>query len=1119
MKNYSEHITPIEEKLIEAEKKARLFSIIFYSILFIAGTAGLVFFVSLFESLFYLEITGRTVLALLFLGSEISLAIYLLVYRIIIKRTRHTCEEHCRTAEEAGIYFPAIKDNLKNLLQIAYGSGEGASAEIVEAVLKQGADEYSGYDFTRMVTFGARRNSTIASAAAVFMIALLFLISPSLRSAAERVINYSNEYAPPARFYFIIKPGNSAAAKGEDVKIEIRVKEKESGSISLFIKPAEESRFSEKTVSASGGVFYYTVVNANSSFQYYASVEGFNSQLYEITVLNRPVIQEINIKLIPPAYTRLPAETLKDNGSASAIKGTRIEFSLKSSRPLRSAAVKIKDSTILNMRVSGINAFGEMTLKKDMNYYFELTGSDGNRSINPVVYTLQCIQDEYPSVGIYSPGKEIKSAVGEKVGISYQIKDDFGFSRCGLKYKISYSPIRKAEEEYNYMPIPFKTQPAAQELSYLWDTGKLNLNEGETVSWFIEVTDNDIISGPKKTAGEIYYIKIPSLNDVSESIEKKEGEIEKELAELLKDAEKAKEELRRTAGDLKKDKRELTWEEKNSISKTLENVEKVQRGIEETKEKLDEIKKEMSGSRLFSKETVEKYRELQKMFEELNSEEFRQAIMKMQDALKSMMRDNVQNAMEKLEGEEEFLRNSIERTMNLLKRIKVEMKIDELIKRTDALAGKVNEINNKMKNADLGNAAVKEEMENRQEDLTKGLKSLGEEMRYAEHLMNGLDNMPLEEIKKIRSEASKQNNENISEEARSAIERGRKENASAGNAGISKNLSSLSKMMSGMKKSFQQMNQMKTFSEMMKAFSNLIALSREQEKLLKETEALSYSPERLKAKSVQQNSIKNSLLNVIRSITELSQKTMGITPETGEALGRGYSQMQEAVNALNGGGGSPHSSMRGAMEGINKGAAMLKGSMDRMMGGGAGGGMASLMQQLQDAAQQQMKLNQMTRELGSGGLTQQELAEMQRLARTQEIIRKSLERINREAMEAGRSKSLAGSLEKTIEEMRALVSEMERNPAGTEIIKRQEKILTRMLDSQRSLTEKDFEKERESKTGGVFNAVSPGPMDLSKEKRSKYEEELIRALKDEYRKDYEQLIKRYLELLEKKERK
>ena len=45
-------------------------------------------------------------------------------------------------------------------------------------------------------------------------------------------------------------------------------------------------------------------------------------------------------------------------------------------------------------------------------------------------------------------------------------------------------------------------------------------------------------------------------------------------------------------------------------------------------------------------------------------------------------------------------------------------------------------------------------------------------------------------------------------------------------------------------------------------------------------------------------------------------------------------------------------------------------------------------------------------------------------------------------------------------------------------LKRQERILSRLLDATKSIHDRDYEKTRESKTGKEFNRQSPGEIDL-----------------------------------------
>ncbi|MCB0751157.1 MAG: hypothetical protein KDC52_06770, partial [Ignavibacteriae bacterium] len=201
---------------------------------------------------------------------------------------------------------------------------------------------------------------------------------------------------------------------------------------------------------------------------------------------------------------------------------------------------------------------------------------------------------------------------------------------------------------------------------------------------------------------------------------------------------------------------------------------------------------------------------------------------------------------------------------------------------------------------------------------------------------------------------------------------------------------------------------------------------------------------------------------------------------------------------------------------LNEAASLMQNALQNMMqgGGDGGGGMMSLMQQLQQMAQQQMGLNQQTQMMQNGQMTMQQLAQMQRLSNEQGAIQKSLEELNREAKASGESKKIAANLESVLEEMKEVISGLNTQKIDDNLIKKQDKILSKLLDAQRSINERDFEENRESLAGKKFDLTSPDKLNLTNEQaKDVLREELLKAVKEGYSKDYQDLIRRYFESL------
>jgi hypothetical protein len=101
--------------------------------------------------------------------------------------------------------------------------------------------------------------------------------------------------------------------------------------------------------------------------------------------------------------------------------------------------------------------------------------------------------------------------------------------------------------------------------------------------------------------------------------------------------------------------------------------------------------------------------------------------------------------------------------------------------------------------------------------------------------------------------------------------------------------------------------------------------------------------------------------------------------------------------------------------------------------------------------------------------------------------------------------------------MKEVVTNLQSEKVDDELIKQQEKILSKLIDAQRSVNERDFEKDRKSNTGeNVARNTPPELMLSTDEGKNKLRDELQKAIREGYKKDYEDLIRKYFEALQNK---
>jgi len=205
------------------------------------------------------------------------------------------------------------------------------------------------------------------------------------------------------------------------------------------------------------------------------------------------------------------------------------------------------------------------------------------------------------------------------------------------------------------------------------------------------------------------------------------------------------------------------------------------------------------------------------------------------------------------------------------------------------------------------------------------------------------------------------------------------------------------------------------------------------------------------------------------------------------------------------------------MASLNEAAQMISSAMEGMRQGGGQMGMAGFMQRLQQMTMLQQQINADSRQ--PGGMSPEQAARMGRLAGEQGMVRKSLDELRKEAAAAGQLSRMLGDLSSIAEEMREVQTDLAQGNVNPETLHKEDRIVSRLLDSQRSMTERDYEKTRKSQTGTNVARTGPGQLDLStQEGKDRLRRDLLKALEEGYARDYQDLIRRYFESLEQQEK-
>ncbi|SVC09550.1 uncharacterized protein METZ01_LOCUS262404, partial [marine metagenome] len=308
-----------------------------------------------------------------------------------------------------------------------------------------------------------------------------------------------------------------------------------------------------------------------------------------------------------------------------------------------------------------------------------------------------------------------------------------------------------------------------------------------------------------------------------------------------------------------------------------------------------------------------------------------------------------------------------------------------------------------------------------------------------------------------------------------------------------------------------------TVDEMLRKFlaliRNLLFISQSQEDLVVETQSMRSRSPRLLDAAVQQDRILRENQQFMLQLTELSRQTFHISPEIASAIGKTKTAMDRAIAKLEQKQtSSAKNQMNKALQGLNQTAYLLLESANQMQMSGSGSGFAQFMEQMQQMSQAQQGINQGTMQLPQLGMMAQQQM-MQQLQQQQEQLKQQLEELLGD--NPGQEN---GGLSKAHDDMEEVIDDFRRKQVDRRTQDRQQRILSRMLDSQKSLTRKDYSEKRKSTTADGI--IYSGPFGLPADKGER-EMLLINAmeaaLQEGHSREYQDMMKQYFRNLQRGE--
>ncbi|GAB4450502.1 MAG: ATPase [Bacteroidia bacterium] len=1055
-------------KLDEFIKKYYFNQLIKGTIFFLLSALSVYLFVSLAEYFGTFNSTIRFILFSLWISSNVIALVYFIIIPLLKLNKIGKIISYKDAAIIIGKHFPNIQDKLLNALLLEEMAQQSPHNELLIASIEQKSNELSPIPFTSIIDLKANVKYLQWLIPPMLVFLILFIFIPDLfQSSTKRIIKYNESfYVPP--FTFEILNNNLECLQNDNFELKVNIK----GKIipdKLFIHINGNDLMMQKINKTQ---FSFIFKNPQKDIDFTLKALEVESN-YTLKVLPKPLITAFKIHLHYPSYLNKKDEYIHNTGDLIIPEGTKVnwEFNLINASALH---LVFKDTSIILSPKNNVVTF-QKQFKQGTQYIIAAQNQFIQTPTDSTFFNIQVIPDQYPIIEV----QESRDSSDIQFHPSFfgTIKDDYGFTKLEFIAIIHTTDSSGKETQVkvqNKIPISNTT---SQIFQYFIDNNFPELKPGDKVEYYFEVYDNDGVIGAKKTRSSIMVFNIPSIAEIQKNISQNSEQIKSELEKNITEAKSIQKELNQLYQKIL-DKKQISFEDKKALQNILQKQKSIQENIEQLKQKLNQ-NKELESQKEINEELLQKYQELQKLFDQMMTPELQKLIKELEELTNKLLDKNqLQQKIEELKMNTKDLEKELDRTLEIFKQFQVEQKLQDAIQQLDELQQQQEQLSKQSEEKKSDN----NELLNKQQELNNEFKNIQQQIQEIQNINQSLErpnNIP-------NTEQQQQEISNEQQKATEQLQKNNKSNSSKHQKNASQKMNELKNQLQQALEKMQEESQSESEENLKQILDNLVHLSFEQEEQIKLLQSTKTSDPKYAQIARNQKKLLDQSKVVEDSILALSKRNPQLSSSVNKEILNIQQSMNQSIQQL-----AEHNSpmasmyMQKTFTSINNLALMLNESLENLQQqmknpsqkpgsgsckkpGSGSGQKPSSQPSKPKLSELQKQLNEQLKQLKNGmqksqkpngqlpgGSMAEQLAKM---AAQQELLRQQLQEMLQKLKQQG--KNPGGDIASMMEETE---KDIVNNRITEQTLMRQQEILTRLLESEKAIREQEEDQKRESR--------------------------------------------------------
>ena len=1024
--------------------------------------------------------------------------------------------------------FPDVRSWLRNAIDFASprtdAAATGTSRELAEAVTRETVTRLDGLPLATLAPPLAPRRPALAIVAALAIVVIASLFAP--RAVQRSWASLWNPAAAAAPVELAVEPGSVRVTPGASLTVFARVtgSDRAPRLIRDGQKPLEGIADGEAGATR---VWRFDLAQLTRAQDYQVRVVSASSPKYQITLAGEPVPVSFEVEYRAPSYARLPVQRGSAlRGDLTALRGTRARVAVTFDRDLRALAATLPGGIAAEWKPLTARRWeGVVVLEREGEYELHAVASAGEGRFH---YRIQPLTDAPPVIAVRTPEGDVDLPNGQQLPLEVIGQDDLGLTELKLEFR------KDPSGPWTTTPLArFAGHPREAQVRSRWDASALALLPGETATFRFVLFDD----GRNRAESQVFELRFPSLADLYEQIDETQGGVQKTLEKVVDQAKELQKSLDKLARQQPRSQTASpAFERSEELKSNLERQQDLAKQLDQAAEGLRESLEKAGERDAFNDELERKLKEMAELMEQVQSKEFREAMKRMQQAMENLDKQALENQLPNWKQNNKEMLQNLQRTLDLLKKLREEERLESLAKRAEELKAQQDQLNKEHESAENresqdgkdskdgkegkdGKSAEQQakEAQQRAEEQKKAAEESEQLAQDAKEMAQKMEQQDQQKQLAQTAEELQQQAAEPQKEAANSAEKMQSGQAKRSGQKASQGLQRAAQQMQKLANQRQQQEDGADLAAVRRAAQDLVSLQRESEGNL--------DPSRPNGERAnRQTDLSEGVARVADSLGVIAKNTPFLSPKLSESLGKAMNQLSQSGKDLGSGNRSRGDQLgRDGSTALNEAILELRlseAAMCKQPGQGQGE-QPGMSQRMSSLGQQQSQLNQRSKSIAQRLSEQMRLSagdrdEMQRMGQEQARLREQLEQIQRDDQSR---RELLGRLDATAREMKEVEEALRQGTSSGDLEEKQTRILSRLLDAQRSVNRRDFDPEREARAGTetVLRSAPEIPADMMRES-DRLRSDMLKADADRYPAQYRAFIEAYLKSLNEQRR-